>query len=220
MWLTNKKTGRPFNTDWLKDKQIERSKEEGAKLTGSTTSSFVKFRQIKSTEFHKSIDEAKNSRPEADRWRVDVHDAKDYDDRECKLFVTAGGSTVAVDKDGDIISVCRKSGDVRGVGAELLAEAVRNGGVKLDSFGGNHKFYTSNGFEPVSWTPFNEQYAPPGWKDSGCGKEEVIFYRYVGKGNVKYTDKEAFLRDTKPFTGDDGYDNAQKYRDSQIRRKK
>ena len=70
-----------------------------------------------------------------------------------------GGSTVAITPDGDIVALCRNENDsLRG--KQLIKFAVKNGGVKLDSFSGNHKFYTRNGFEPESWTSFNEKYTP------------------------------------------------------------
>ena len=105
------------------------------------------------------------------------------------------------------------------MGAKLLQKAIANGGVKLDSFGGNHKFYTDNGFAPISWTPFSVKYAPDGWDKSGCKPEAVIFYAYVGKGKVKYTGLSGlhkWLSETKPFEGDNGYDDAKKYRDEMI----
>lgn len=177
----------------------------------------VSFSTTSHEKFNEAISAARESRPAADKWRVDVHSAEDYRKKGCKCFVSEGGSTVAVTSDGDIISVCKAANETtRGVGAKLLEQAVENGGTKLDSFAGNHKFYTANGFEPVSWTPFNEEYAPPGWAESGSSPEPVVFYKYVGKGNVKGTDINAFLQRTKPFTGDDGYDDAMRYRDSQI----
>ena len=171
-------------------------------------------------EFVNAIKSAKASRPFKDRWRVDVHTEKDYDEKRCKCWKSKGGSTVAITGDGDIISVCKFKGDTTTSGSALLEKAVKMGGVKLDSFAGNHSFYVKNGFEPVSWTPFNIQYAPPGW-DKSFEQEPVIFYRYVGKGNVKNISVTKFLADkTKKFTGDSGYDNAMKYRDDEIRKMK
>lgn len=58
---------------------------------------------------------------EKDAWKVDTdsHDGKDY--------VSEGGSTFAVTKDGDIISVCKKIGDSTTSGHELLEKAVKAG---------------------------------------------------------------------------------------------
>lgn len=163
-------------------------------------------------EFHDAVAAAKASCPPDKRWRVDVHDPEEYEG--VNLHVTRGGSTVAVTSDGDIISVCKMAGDTAR-GTELVELAVKNGGVKLDSFDGNHKFYTEKcGFEPVSWTPFDKQYAPPGWKESGASPENVIFYKYTGNKNQPSLDE--FLKNTPPCTGVDGYDKAKDIRDKSL----
>lgn len=196
-----------------KEKQISKNEMDAKELNKSDSQSGMQSHK----EFNKSITDARESRPEQDRWRVDVHSADEYAEKGCRCWKSNGGSTVAVTKSGDIISVCKKMGDDSVRGKDLLSKAVEMGGTKLDSFAGNHAFYTANGFEPVSWTPFNEQYAPNGWKESGCGQEPVVFYKYVGVGKVKYTDFEQFKNAVSPFTGDDGYDKAYMYRDSKIK---
>ena len=173
-----------------------------------------------SEQFNQSITDARESRSKEDKWRVDVHSAQEYDEKGCKMWKSNGGSTVAVTSEGDIISVCKHSNDTETKGRQLLEKAVQMGGIKLDSFAGNHDFYTRCGFEPVAWTPFNVEYAPDGWRESGQPEEPVVFYKYVGKGNVKYTDFERFKADVKPHTGENGYDDAYRYRDSQLKKKK
>lgn len=66
-------------------------------------------------------------------------------------------------------------------GHELLEEAVKAGGKKLDSFDGNFAFYLRNGFEPVSWTFFDENYTPKGWMKGRDRPEPVVFFKYTGK---------------------------------------
>lgn len=66
-------------------------------------------------------------------------------------------------------------------GHELLEEAVKAGGKKLDSFDGNFAFYLRNGFEPVSWTFFDENYAPKDWVKGKNRPEPVVFFKYTGK---------------------------------------
>lgn len=201
-----------------KDSDIEKAKKqakdaESQKVTDSDKS--LKTNKLDEKQFNKAISNAKDSRPKGDKWRVDVHTPEEYEEKGCKCFTTDGGSTIAITKDGDIISVCKNSSD-KISGKVIMAEAVRQGGKKLDSFRGNHEFYVACGFEPVSWTPFNKEYAPDGWKESGCSEEPVIFYKYVGVGNVKNVDFETFKKNTRPFTGDDGYDKAMAYRDKNI----
>lgn len=131
--------------------------------------------------FKKALEEAKASQQEENAWRVDTdsHDGKDY--VGAKVYVSEGGSTFALTKDGDIISVCKKIGDSTTSGHELLEKAVKAGGKKLDSFDGNFGFYLRNGFEPVSWTAFDENYAPKGWVKGRDKPEPVVFFKYTGK---------------------------------------
>lgn len=196
-----------------KDRQIENSKKVADELNKEKQVESPKegLNKTTSDKFVKDLDKARDTRPVQDKWRVDnTHTSKELDERGCKCYTSKGGSTVAVDKNGDIISVCKAKGDRTTTGADLLSYAVRMGGRKLDSFYGNDRFYVNNGFQAVSYTPFNKAYAPAGWKESGCKGESVVFYKYVGKGNAKHIP----LTKLPKFTGEDGYDNAMKYRDS------
>jgi hypothetical protein len=178
------------------------------------------FGEATPKNFTKAVTAARESCPEEIRWRVTAHTEKELknDYPGAKLHITSpGGSTVAVTADGDIISVCKKVGD-KTRGSELLKMATENGGTKLDSFSGNHLFYTKCGFEPVSWTPFNEQYAPDGWRKGIDKPEPIIFYKYTGKEvHIKL---DEFLSNTKPFEGEDGYDKAMKARNDALEGKK
>ena len=173
------------------------------------------FGNSNTKDFAEAVVKAKESRDEDDRWRVTAHTQDELDSyyADAKFHVTPGGSTVAVAADGDIVSVCKMKGDsVRG--KELMEMAVANGGTKLDSFSGNHNFYTACGFEPVSWTPFNETYAPDGWRKGVDKAEAVVFYKYKG-GKVNVT-LDQFLSTTKPFEGENGYDLAMEARNKSM----
>lgn len=164
----------------------------------------------KPAKFRDAMLTAKESvAPEA-RWRVDVHTADEYD--KDRMYLSTGGSCVAIEPNGNIVSVCKREGDVVN-GRELLRHAVENGGDRLDAFGRRlYKFYTKNGFEPVSWTPFNEEYAPDGWDKARDDAEPVIFYKYTGQQTkLSY---EEFISDTKPH---DSYDEAMSFRDKEIK---
>lgn len=205
----------------VKEQQIKKAQEERDRLNREHDTDNSRFREIDNKKFNKLVAKAKESQSLTKRWRVDVHKPEEYDEKGAKVFVSKGGnSTVAVTADGDIISVCKRTTDHTIRGKDLMEHAVAMGGKKLDSFGGNHRFYVACGFEPVSWTPFSVKYAPPGWAESKCAQEPVVFYKYVGKGNVKNTRLKDFLANTKPFTGDDGYDDAYAYRDKQIKSRK
>lgn len=156
------------------------------------------------------MEKARESLSEENRWRVDIHDIEDY--KNDKLFVSKGGSCVAIEPNGNIISVCKKNGDETVRGKDLIKYAVGNGGDRLDAFGkGLYSFYTKQGFEPVSWTPFNEKYAPEGWDKKRDEPEPVIFYKYTGK--VTNETFEEFKNRVKPSVN---YDMAMEIRDKEI----
>lgn len=159
-----------------------------------------------------AYDKMEETAPEK-AWRVTVHSQQELEEEYpgAKLHITDGGSTVAVTKDGDIISVCGNPGD-KLRGKDLLKLAVENGGKKLDSYSGNHGFYVKCGFEAVSWCEFDEQYAPPGWVKGRDKPEPVIFYKYTGKSNQSRNEQDIF--DSIPASAD--YDAAQAARNQSI----
>ena len=163
-------------------------------------------------DFKKAFDEAKATQPPEAAWRVDdTHTVEEYE--HDKRFVTKDGSAIAIEQDGNIISVCKNlKGNDRG--SALLKHAVDNGGDRLDAFGETlYNFYTKNGFEPVSWTKFNEEYAPHDWKKGRDEPEPVIFYKYTGAApKQSYKD---FLKGTKD-SGD--YDEAKSKRDGGMKK--
>ena len=187
-----------------------------------TAKSAPKFEPVTSGEtFRKMLMDGKEKKEEIDRWRVSSdYSVEDYNQPGMKLY-NAGGSVYALHEHGkgkDIISVCTAENGARGY--EILADAVANGGDRLDAFGKRlYRFYTRNGFEPVSWTPFNAEYAPDDWKSAKAKgldvkEEPVIFYKYTGK-TPKYTYEE-FLQAVKPDEGENGYDTAMQRRDEEI----
>ena len=159
--------------------------------------------------FKRALDSAKPTVDKTMAWRVDdTHSISDY--KGDKLFKTAHGSTIAVTHTGDIISVCKKTGD-KASGSDLLKMAVAQGGKKLDSFCGNYDFYVKNGFEPVRWTPFNKEYAPHDWKEGRDKPEPIIFFQYTGK--VTKMDCNEFLHSVKASKE---YDDAMSIRDNAL----
>lgn len=178
------------------------SKKMGITLKASRAK---EFREI----FHKARGNVKKN----DAWRVDAsYTIEDYENMEC--YNTPDGGSFAI-HDGDIVSVCR--GEIT-TGKELLKAAVEAGGNKLDAFEGIAGFYLACGFEPVSWTPFDENYAPEGWKESGSAEEDVIFFRYTGKrigtdadGRKEYM--QQWKKNHSAYTGKNGYEDAYAARD-------
>lgn len=139
----------------------------------------IRIKNVESNqEFSEAISKARSQSDERLRWRVDAKTPDEYEGS--KKFVSKNGSCVAVAPDGDIVSVCCPT--KKETGHMLLKFAVANGGKKLDAFGKKlFDFYTRNGFEPVSCTDFNKEYAPDGWQEGVDDEEPIIFYVYTGK---------------------------------------
>ena len=178
------------------------------------------FGSADAPSFAKSLktayDKMEETAPEK-AWHVTVHSQQELEEEYpgAKLHITDGGSTVAVTKDGDIISVCKNPDDsLRG--KDLLKMAVANGGKKLDAYSGIFGFYTKCGFEPVSWCEFDEQYAPLDWVKGRDEPEPVIFYKYTGNKS-QFEDANEFFAAV-PASAD--YGAAQETRDSQVEEEK
>ena len=175
------------------------------------------YKSVNTKTFVNTLAGAKATVDPKDAWRVSSPDSVVFDEEHpnAKKYTTPGGSTVAITPDGDIVAVCRNENDsLRGW--QLMKFAVKNGGVKLDSFSGNHDFYARNGFEPVSWTRFvdEKEVRPDDWKPE-YGKEPVVFYKYTGKAtNESIKDFINRVPESKDYFA------AQKMRDDQIGGKK
>lgn len=169
----------------------------------------INFNKVTPVEFRNTLIETKKTVEKSRRWRVDIHDS--YDDID-KIYTSDGGSTLAVEDDGNIVSICKNFKEkIRGV--DIMKKAVELGGIKLDSFSGNHRFYQDCGFEAVSWCEFDEEYAPEGWDKNRDYPEPIVFYRYVGKSLSKITSVDEFLKNNKPSKS---YKEAENYRDALI----
>lgn len=174
------------------------------------------YKSVDTKTFVNTLAEAKatvaKDRPQ-DAWRVSSPNSAVFDEEHpnAKKYTTPGGSTVAITPDGDIVAVCKSTNDSLH-GKQLIQFAVKNGGNKLDAFSGLWKFYTQNGFEPVSWTHFvdKEDVRPDDWKPE-YGKEPVVFYKYTGKAtNESLEDFKNRVPESKDYFA------AQKIRDDQI----
>lgn len=118
---------------------------------------------------------------------------------------------VTIMTDGNIVGLCHHlEDDIQG--KEILAFAVKNGGKKLDAFSKLWRFYSRNSFEPVSWTPFDENEAPKDWKKGRDEAEPIIFWKYTGK-KPKYKNSVEFMENVAPS---EDYDSAKNVRDREI----
>lgn len=172
------------------------------------------FKKSSPQAFEQAMREGRASGNPKSMWRVDLQTVQGLAENHptASLKITENGSTIAVDN-GDIIGVCSKAGAPKSEGGRaLLKAAVVSGGTKLDSYSGNHAFYTKCGFEPVSWCKFDEQYAPPGWTKGRDKPEPVIFYKYTGKC-IAEKNPNKFLSTVAPSSD---YDEAMNARDAQM----
>lgn len=161
--------------------------------------------------FKDTFEKAKSSVDKTARWRVSSeYDEQQYSDM--KRYSTKGGSCVAI-HDGDIVSVCKNDTDTKVKGKDLLSIAVKNGGNKLDAFGGLFGFYIKCGFTPVSWTKFDETYAPDGWDKTRDKPEPVVFFRLQRAGDKVYKDLDDFI---KSVSAEKDYDTAKAKRDKDL----
>lgn len=189
--------------------ESKRLKELGIEKNGALSEEDRK----NTKEFVGALDSAKSTVSPENSWRVSSPSEEEFDEEhpDARKYVTKGGSTVAIASDGDIVGLCHNSGDtIRG--KEMLLFAVKNGGKKLDAFSGLYGFYSKCGFEPVSWTPFDEQYAPPGWRKGEDEKEPVIFWKYTGK-KPKYKNSAEFMENV---AASENYEAAKEMRDKEV----
>lgn len=177
------------------------------------------FGGASASEFADAVSDAKSTVDPDKAWRVTAHTEEEInaDYPGAALHITSGGSTVAVTADGDIISVCGNKSD-SAKGKDLMRLAVENGGVKLDSYSGNHGFYLNCGFEPVSWCAWDDQYAPDGWDSSRDSREDIVFYKYTGSqthyGRGEALEHLATFKASTPASAD--YEAAQSARDNSL----
>ena len=201
-----KSVGESYSEDEAESKRLK-------ELGGKTSVGLSKNDRKSTKEFVGALSSAKSSVSLESAWRVSSPSEEGFDEEhpDARKYVTKGGSTVAITTDGDIVGLCHNSGDtIRG--KEILLFAVQNGGKKLDAFSGLYGFYSKYGFEPVSWTPFDEQYAPPGWTKGRDKEEPVIFWKYTGK-RPKYKNSDEFMENV---AASESYDSAKHVRDLEL----
>lgn len=114
---------------------------------------------------------------------VHVYDTAEYSDM--RMYVTNDGKAGFAISDDDVVSVfVSRHSEHRGAAGSLIANAVEQGGRRLDCFDTVlPKIYASEGFVPVARIPWNDEYAPEGWdyqtfqKYNG-GRPDVVLMAY------------------------------------------
>lgn len=123
---------------------------------------------------------------------VYVYPTEEYADM--RLFLDKEGKAGFALKGDDIVSVFNahdpEDTTKKGVGRSLIAQAVQEGGRRLDAFDDVlPKIYAQEGFVPAARMKFNEEFAPEGWDYDDAaikalpndGKPDVVFMAYDPK---------------------------------------
>jgi len=131
-------------------------------------------------------------------------EVKDVGELEAgRMFLTPDGlAGVMVKADGDITSVFKHKDGSHHSLRDLLQIAVESGGTKLDAFDSYlPQAYGNFGFVAESRTPFNDEFAPPGWdyaafEEAGMDpRPDIVFMRYAPAEQRAYTAGEGQVFD-------------------------
>jgi hypothetical protein len=176
---------------------------------------------------------------------VDAQSVEQLTEKGAKLIVSedglAGAAVATMGKEkGNIFAVFKDAkSTARGASAELLIQAIAEGGNKLDCYAGKlAAMYAKIGMEPVARVAFNEEFMPDGWNAARDDHPDIIFWKHNGDsadtvakkfglgesegGYHVYTTEELnslpLFDDLTDANGETqyGYDRAWDYRDSMI----
>lgn len=147
---------------------------------------------------------------------VTLHHEEHYDECLGKFLLYDDTAGVAVEKDGNIISVFSDRTH-KGVLKYLIAKAIEVGGIKLDCFGsiGLRTLYHRRGFIPVSRTKFVKEFAPPDWNYNRDGEPDIIFWVYDIERESPMDDNVT-EEDWDNIIELPDYDSAKKFRDQSL----
>lgn len=125
-------------------------------------------------EFSAALSQAK----EVDRRVKFLSDYSLEEYSHMKLFLTPDAQAgYAIKQDGDIVNLFNVS-QIKGLGRQLVDQAIANGGTHLDAFEGKlTDLYRSKGFEEVKRVPFDPQYAPEGWTEEE-GTPDIVYMQH------------------------------------------
>lgn len=139
---------------------------------------YIPIRVATPEEFYKAIESAK--RTNAHGAFVTKHSIDEY--KDMKLYITLDGCAgIAITSDKNIVSIFN-GGEKRGVLKTLLPLAINQGGRKLDNFNSKKlsAMYELYGFNPVSKTKFNCEFAPDDWNYERDGEPDIVFWIHNG----------------------------------------
>lgn len=150
---------------------------------------------------------------------VDAHTKREYRNYKCFLSPDRKMGVAINSETGDVVSVFSRSPKERGSALnKLIPFAIANGGKKLDCYGGGlQNMYARWGAKATGQTPFNEEYAPPGWDGGNYPVVAMILPTSLAAAIRAYDPSaRTDLKKIKTFYGDDGYDQMLKERDRKL----
>ena len=169
------------------------------------------FNEVPSKRFYTALQAAK-SKNEFGAF-VTLHEITDYDKCKSKILLYDNSAGVAVEQDGNIVSVF-SDGTHKGVLVFLIAKAVKAGGIKLDCFGSQNLrlMYSFRGFIPIAKVKFEKEFAPEDWNYERDGQPDIIFWIYDIDRNSPFDEvvSKCDWDSVKEFSS---YDEAKEYRD-------
>lgn len=128
-------------------------------------------------EFYNHFQENRNRLKLADRWRLDNHDLSYYQNvarNGGHLLVTENGSTLAVQKSGEMISLCRAQNEDVSM-KEFVQYATRYNGRFFSCYEYYEDFFKSCGNIKIDEQVWNQLLAPPDW-NMAYGTENVDMF--------------------------------------------
>ena len=188
--------------------QLEASIDELRSISGVADVATMKFNEVSAETFDEAIGRArakiKNGRPVG--LTVYQYPLDEY--KTMRTFLSQDGLTgYAIKADGDFVSLFNVGS--KGAGEQAILDGIWvNGALKLDAFaqvsdqypkGFLNTKYEDFGFEEVSRSKWDAQYAPDGWDEAIDGTPDVVYMK-VKEGTLKNVESTTRTTGTKSGT--------------------
>lgn len=147
-----------------------------SEYTASQAAETITYKEITTAkafdEFRKNMELVK---PEHKLF-LDWFSWEEYKEQGIRLFMDKDGYTgFGLTKDNMLVTLWSRADAPRGIGKRSIAEAIRQGCVKLECFDGKlPKIYGEFGFKEVARYPWNAEYAPEGWLVEKFGTPDYL----------------------------------------------
>jgi hypothetical protein len=111
--------------------------------------------------------------------------------QEFELFTIKGKDAgYGLTPEKDLVSLFNFSGE-KGLGTELVIDAISKGVKTLDAFDGFLiDYYEQFGFEEANRVKWDDKFAPPNWDLTKKGRPDIVFMNFKGDRNVERIRRE------------------------------